>query len=241
MNEQSNMPMMSAAPEPFYQVWIRALTKPNEQTYAGFAASPTAKATTAYLWYFVAMLIQFFFASLVQNAYIKQAMQQFGNGQYSQYLSDGGGIASRLITAVCGAPIFAVIGVLFFALSVALVQWIAKMFGGRGTNDQMAYAMSAILSPFLLVSSILTLLSAIPYVGFCFTLLSLLAGLYILVLEIMAVKGVNQFGWGQAIGSLLIPVLALTCLCACVVGGLVALLEPVLRSTFQQIQQGLGQ
>ena len=50
MNEQSNMPVMSATPEPFYQVWIKALTRPSEQTYAELAASPNAKANTAYLW-----------------------------------------------------------------------------------------------------------------------------------------------------------------------------------------------
>ena len=243
MNEQSNMPVMSAAPEPFYQIWIRALTKPGERTYAEFAASPNAKATTAYLWYFGAALVQVFFASLVQNAAMRQMMQQFGDGQYGQYFSNSGGIATRLITAVCGAPIAAGISVLIFALSVALVQWIAKMFGGRGTYDQMAYAISAIASPFLLVSSILTLLSAIPvpFVGLCFSLLGILAGLYVLVLQVMAVKGVNQFGWGQAIGSFLIPILGIACLCACVVGGLFALLGPVIRNTFEQIQQGLGQ
>jgi hypothetical protein len=241
MSEQSNVPIMSGAPEPFYQTWIKALTQPNERTYAEMAMSPNAKAATAYLWYFIAMLVQFFFASLVQNAYLQQIVEQFGNGEYSQYISQGQGIVSRLITAICGAPIAAGVGVLFFALSVALVQWIAKMFGGRGTNDQMAYTMSAILTPYLLISSILTLLSAIPFVGLCFSLLSLLAGLYILVLEVMAVKGVNQFGWGQAIGSLFIPILGITCLCACVVGGTVALLGSVMGETFRQIQQGLGQ
>jgi hypothetical protein len=241
MSEQSNVPIMSDAPEPFYQTWIRALTKPNERTYAEMAMSSKARASTAYLWYFIAMLVQVLISSLVPSAYLQQIVERFGNGEYSQYVAQGQGLMPRLITAICGAPIAAGVGVLFFALSVALIQWIAKMFGGRGTNDRMAYAMSAILTPYLLISSILTLLAAIPYVGFCFGLLSLLAGLYILVLEVMAVKGVNQFGWGQAIGSLFIPLLGITCLCACVVGGTVALLGSVMGETFRQIQQGLGQ
>ena len=239
MSDFSNAPLMPAAPEPFYKIWIKALTKPSEQTFAEMAASSNAKATTGYLWYFLAALVQIILGTLVQSAAMKQLMEQYGS-QYGQFATDGG-LATKLISALCGGPIGAGVGVLVFALLVALVQWIAKMFGGRGTNDQLVYAISAILSPYLLVSSILTLLAAIPYAGYCFSLLGLLAGLYVLVLEVMAVKGVNQFGWGQALASLFAPLLAFVCLCGCLVGGLFALLGPIIGDTFQQIQQGLGQ
>lgn len=238
MSEQSNIPIMSAAPEPFYQIWIRALTRPNEQTYAELAASPNAKANTAYLWYFVAAFVQFLFASLVQGAVMKRMLDQFGSGQYGQLYS-GGGIAQTLIFAVCGAPVMAGISVLFFALGVALIQWIAKMFGGRGNFAQLAYVMSAIQSPFLLVSAVLTLLSAIPFVGFCFGLVSILAWLYMLVLIVMAVKGVNQFGWGAAIGSAFIPGLAIVFVCGCLVIGGLMLMGPIIGDVFSGINQSL--
>jgi hypothetical protein len=89
--------------------------------------------------------------------------------------------------------------------------------------------MASILAPYLIISGVVTLLSAIPYVGFCFSAILALAGLYILVLEVMAVKGVNQISWGAAIGSLLIPVFAIAFLCVCLVAGLFTLLVPVLR------------
>ena len=114
------------------------------------------------------------------------------------------------------------------------------MFNGRGSYNQLAYAFGAILAPYMLVSSVLTLLSAIPYVGFCFSAIAGIAGIYILVLEIMAVKGVNQFGWGAAIGSLLIPVLAIVFLCACLVAVTLALLGPVMGDVFNGINQSLG-
>lgn len=240
MSELSNEPVMPVGPEPFFKIWIKALTKPNEQTFAELAASPSAKATTGYLWYFVAMLIQLFFASLVPNEATRRLLEQYGS-QYGAQLPASGGFVSNLISAICGAPIMALIGTLLFALGVALIQWIARMFGGRGTNDQLVYAMSAIVSPFALVSTVLGLLGAIPFVGLCFSLISLLAAIYIIVLEVMAVKGVNQFGWGQALGSFFIPALAFACLCACLVGGTIALIGPVIGDTFRQIQQGLGQ
>ncbi len=237
MSDLSNAPIMSGGPEPFYKVWIKALTRPNEQTFAELAASPSAKATTGYLWYFIAALVQFFFASLIQNAAMQQMMQQF-SGEYSQF-SSGGGFFSNLITAVCGAPIAAGVGTLMFALMVAVVQWVAKMFGGRGTNDQMVYAMSAILSPILLVGAILTLFSAIPFVGLCFGIVSLLISLYGLVLEVMAVKGVNQFGWGAALGSLFIPLLTILFVCGCLVIGSLMLMGPVIGDVFSGINQSL--
>ena len=235
MNDMSNTPVMPAGSRPFFQVWMDALTKPNEATFAAMVSSPSAKAATAYLWIFVGYLIQFFLSSLVQGVAMRRILEQYGsNGQFAN------GFGGGLITAICGAPIIAVIATIFFAIGTAVIQWVAKMFGGKGNNGQLAYALAAILAPFSIVAGVLSLLSAIPFIGFCFSVIVAIAGLYILVLEIMAIKGVNQFGWGAAIGSLFIPGLVIGFLCACLVGGSLMLLGPAIKNMFQQIQQGLG-
>ena len=237
MSEFSNEPIVpESGPVPFYQTWMTALTKPNEQTYAELAASPDANANKAYLWVFLAALVNFFFAALVQGAVMRNTFQQFGEG----FESFGSGFGGGFIAALCGAPVSAALSVLFFAITVAVVQWIAKMFGGRGNYNQLAYAFGAIIAPYVLISSVLTLLSAIPYVGLCFSGIALIAGIYILVLEIMAVKGINQIGWGAAIGSLLIPVFAIMFLCGCLVVGVLTLLGPVIGDVFDSINQSLG-
>lgn len=234
MNDMSSMPAMPASPKSFFQVWIDALTKPNEQTFAEMAASPNAKAMTAYLWIFIGYLIQFFLSSLVQGVAMRRMLEQYGSsGQY--FNGFGGG----LITAICGAPIIAVIATLFFAIGTAIVQWIAKMFGGRGNSGQLAYALAAILAPFSIVAGVLSLLSAIPLVGLCFSAILAIAGIYIFVLQVMAVKGVNQFGWGAAIGSLLIPGLVIGFLCACIIIGSLMALGPVIGNVFSSINQSL--
>jgi hypothetical protein len=233
--EMPNAPMSSGAPTSFFQVWINALTKPNERTFADIAASPNAKATAAYIWMFVASLVEFFVAFLVQSGQMRSVLEQQGYGQNLP----GGGIGLALISSICGSPIIAVISVVFFAIFVAIIQWIAKMFGGRGTFDQMAYAFAAIAAPYTLISAVFVLLSAIPFVGFCFNILLSLAGIYVFVLEVMAVKGVNQFGWGQAIGSLILPGLALFLVCCCVIGVGSMLAGSTLQNVIQQIQQQL--
>jgi hypothetical protein len=215
--------------------WREAITRPNEQTFARIAQSPQAKSTTALLWIFLTSLLSSFLASLVQGVMVRQLLQNsdFGVDQF------GAGAANPLVATICGAPIAAVISTVLFAVFVGIVQLVAKMFGGRGTFDQLAYAIGAIVAPFYLVSGLLTLLSAIPYVGLCFGLLSLVALLYVVALEVTAVKGVNQFGWGQAAGSVLLPLLGFFCCLAAVVAGLVSVLGPVFQDVIDQINPTL--
>lgn len=227
MNDMSNEPITVDRPTSVLQIWGKALTKPSEQTFVELASSPNATATTAYMWVFVGFLIQYFLISLVQSSLIGTYMDQAGLGTGFGTRS----IASILIFAVCGAPIMAALSTLFFAIGVFIVQWIAKMFGGRGNSDQLAYAMAAIVAPFSIVAGILSLFAAVPYVGLCFSAILSIAGIYIFVLEAMAVKAVNQISWGAAIGSLLIPGLVIGFVCACLIGISVAALVPILQET----------
>ncbi|HSO11103.1 MAG TPA: Yip1 family protein [Anaerolineales bacterium] len=236
MNEQNNTPM---SPEPsgfssWFSTWMEAITKPNEQTFARLAASPNVKLSTAFLWVFLGSLVNIFVASLMQGAVMGQMLQQLGLENTPQ-----GAVGGGIISVICGAPIGAVISVVFFALFTGVVQWVAKMFGGTGTFEQLAYVFAAITVPFTLISSVLTLFAAIPYVGACFGFVGLAAGIYVIVLELMAVKGVNQFGWGQAAGSLFLPVIVLLCCLAAIIAGALSVLAPAIQDTFNQINQGL--
>ena len=232
MNEPTNAPML---PPPsgiseWFTVWREAITRPSEQTFARIAQSPNAKLTTALLWVFLGSLVSSLLALPARGVWMSQMIQNAGlEGQFPD--AAGGG----LITVICGAPIGAVVSVVLFAIVVGIVQLLAKMFGGHGTFDQLAYAIGAVVTPYYLVSGVLSLLSAIPFAAFCFGPLILLAGLYVLVLEVMAVKGVNQFGWGQAIGSLLLPVVAVVCCISVAVGAVLSMMGPEMMDFFNSI------
>lgn len=232
MNEQPNTPMLPppSGVSEWVSVWRDAITRPSDLTFARIAQSPNAKSTTAFLWIFLGSLINFFLVSLVQGRLMNQMMQNSDLG-----ITIPSGTTGGLMTAICGAPIGAIISVVMFAIVVGVVQLIAKMFGGVGTFDQLAYAIAAIVAPFYLVSGVLTLLSAIPFAGFCFGILGFVAGLYVLVLEVMAVKGVNRFGWGQAAASLLLPIFVVACCLAVAVGSIISLLAPQFMDTFNSI------
>jgi hypothetical protein len=233
MNEPTNTPMFDStppAPEPFYQVWLKAVTRPNEQTYADLVSSPGANPNKAYLWLALSYVFSFFVVMLVSSVSTST--------QYGGRLSDV--LGSSLIALICAAPISAVIGVLFYAIETAIVQWVANLFKGTGTYSQLIYAFAAFTAPISIVSSVISLFSLIPFIGLCFSIISIGVGIYALVLMIMAVKGVNKFGWGEAAGSVLIPGLVVVFLCACVTIGVLMLLGPVIGDVFSTINQSLG-
>jgi len=237
MSEQMNAPMLPppSGVSEWFSVWRDALTKPSDQTFARIAQSPNAKLTTALLWVFLGSLVNALLGSLVQGAIFRQMMQNSNLGGNAFPSAMRGG----LFAVVCGAPIAAIISVVIFAAVIGVVQVIAKMFGGRGTFEQLAYAIAAIVVPVSLISSVFTLFAAIPYVVYCAGLASLLLFVYTIVLEVMAVKGVNQFGWGQAAASLLLPFLVLCCCLSVGVIGILRALGPGISDIFNSIQQSL--
>ena len=235
----SNEPVMESKPGPagWFQVWMKALTKPNEQTFIDITESPNANPKTAYLWVFIAGTFSGIMQAILQGIYTAMgtAPQIPGLEEYLPSAGgDAGGALVTVVVSICLSPLAGGLSVLFFAIFTALYQWIAKMFGGVGTYDKLLYAMAAITVPFTIISSVMALFSAIPFVGLCFSIVSFGLSLYVLVLQVMAVKAVNRFeGWGPAIGTVLIPVAVIFVVCCCVIIGFSALLAPILGESFQ--------
>jgi uncharacterized membrane protein len=246
MNQFDNTPVTppsSGAPGPagWLPVWIKAVTQPKEQTFVDITEHPDAKATTAYIWVFIAgtlsAIIQAFAVVIREAAGVGSPFQNIpGLEKYFPHAASGGRVGVSLIGGLCASPFAGLLSIVFFALFVAIVQWIAKLFGGKGSYEKLLYAFAAITVPFTVVSSLFMLLNAIPFVGICTGVISFGLSIYALVLNIMAVKAVNRFGWGEAAGSVLIPGLVLFIVCACVVAGGVMLLVPILKNAFNGIR-----
>ncbi|MBK8782035.1 MAG: YIP1 family protein [Anaerolineales bacterium] len=246
----SNMPVMDEPNKPgpagWFQVWMKAVTKPSEQTFIEITDSPNATSKTAFLWVFIAGTISMIFQSILQAIYSATGtMPSIPIPGLEQYMpaSGGGDVASTgisFVVSLCISPFVGLLSIAFFALFTAVVQWIAKMFGGVGTFEKLAYAFAAISLPFSIITSVLALFSAIPYVGACFGIISFGLSIYILVLQVLAVKGVNRFGVGPAIGALFIPGLVIFITCCCVVAGSLTLLGPAIGNVFDGINQSLA-
>lgn len=231
----TSTPIPSATNDSFIRTWLDALTKPREETYAAIGASPRAKAMTGYLWVFLTSIVTSAVTFLAQSTQITQQLE--GSGMSLDEIGNiPGGIAVALL---CSAPFVAIFAALTFAIWTALIQWVAKMFGGTGNNDRLAYTLAAISAPYSLVSAVFVALSAIPFVGFCFSAILGLGGLYVLVLEVMAIKATNRFGWGPAIGAYAIPGIAVALVCCCAAAVLASVMGLAVGDVWSTINQSM--
>lgn len=244
MNNQPNKPMMmedpDAPPPPqgALPVWTKVFSKPNEQTFVEITDHPDAVAKNAYIWVFIAGTLSGLVSSLTQfvvgMAGIRQLSPELGDVMPTGFLGSMG-----LLGAICGAPLTGLMSVIGFAISIAVIHWAARFFGGQGSFDKLAYSMGAVVAPFSIVSALLVPFSAIPYAAFCTLPILFIGGIYVIYLEIVAIKAVHQFSWLEAAGALFLPTILLFCLCALITVGFVSLLGVSFSEMFQQIQQGL--
>ena len=226
----SNTPIMESKPgvAGWFAIWMKAVSKPSEQTFVEITESPEAKMQTAFIWVFIATTVIALASALIQgvSAFLGVAPTMPPIPGLEQYIDPSmmqqtGSPIMALVIGLCVAPLAGLIAIPFFALGVAIVQWVAKLFKGEGSFEKLAYAFAAITLPVSLVSAVLTLLSAIPFVGLCFSFISIGVSIYSVVLQVYAVKAVNRFPtFGPAVGSVLIPgavIFLVFCICIVVI------------------------
>ena len=143
-------------------------------------------------------------------------------------LAGGGSILTNLICA----PVAGAIAVLIAAVLTLITQAIAGALGGTGSYEKLLYTTAAFTAPLGIVGAVMSL---IPVVG----LLGFVIGIYEIVLQVTAVKAVNQFGWGKAIMSSIVIWACVLVLVAVVVIVILALLGPSIGTIFSNIVDSL--
>jgi hypothetical protein len=242
MSEFSNEPIVpSRGPEmSLVDTWINAITKPKEETFARIVAQPGANASKAFLWVFLASLLTSLVSLVAGVGAQMDSIRQFLPPEIARELPAQVTPSFSIGTVICGAPIGAVLAVIGFAITTALIQWVAKLFGGTGTFDKLAYAFSAITVPYSVIAAVLALLGIIPYVGILTGLISFALSIYVIVLEVLAVKAVDRLDTGKAVGSVLLPGLAIALIVCCCIVVAIAALGPMMGDVFNSINQSLG-
>jgi len=225
----SNEPIMDrepTGPATWVQIWIKAVTKPNEATFVEITNDPNATTSTAFTWAALAGFLSGIILGIVYGG----TSALGGNSETGVMLS-----------MICGFPIAGAIAApISLAIGAGLIQWIAKLFGGTGSFNKLVYGFAAVLVPLSVLSAIISAFGLIPYVGLCIGLFSYVVMFYQIYLQIVAVKAVNQLGWGQAAGSVLIPGFVIVILGVCLVFGSLMVMGPIIGDTFDQINQSLN-
>jgi hypothetical protein len=205
-------PQGEALPEPWINIWAKALTKPSVETFERISESPHATTRRAYNWIFIAGAIGTAVIFLIS----------IGLG------SDPGFFGSMLLTLICLVPVSGLFAVLGLIISAGLSQAIATMLGGEGSFAKLAYTIASYAAPLSLVSAAV---STIPFVQ-C---LGIPLGIFGIVLNVAAIKAVNKFSWGKAILSSVVILIGILLLVAAVVIIGLALLGPAIGNVFQNI------
>jgi hypothetical protein len=203
-------------PLEWHEVWIRAVTKPSLATFEEILQNPLASTSRAYTWIFV--------TSLISQLIIFAGGWLTGRSLYDS-LDAWQGANTTIWSLIC-SPVSAGVAVLGFMISVGILQWIAGLLGGSGRYDNLVVATAAYQAPLAAVSAVLGLLGSWVPFAVC---LGVPLGIYILVLQVMAVKAVNGFSWERAVATLLIP-MGVLILIGCVA---VAVLGSALGNLFE--------
>ena len=119
-----------------------------------------------------------------------------------------------------------------FYLSNGMIYLGARMFGGKGDYTTQAYLNSLYYVPLLMISSLASLLGAIPFAGGCIIgIVGLGIVIYHIVLSVRSMMVVHDLSVGQAIGSILIIPGAFVLITIC----LLALIGPAVGNVFSNI------
>lgn len=191
------------------QVWTKALTKPNRESYEEIINDPGASLGKGLVWIAIAGFLGGFISGIFNLIFKTSALSTFGNyfGDYGYAFQRTGSGFLSVIGSTFGGMIGGVIGALIIT---GVVQLVARALGGTGDFDKLFYAYAAIQAPIGLVTAIL---GAIPFLGCIAPLVSI----YGLVLMVIANQAVHQYDTGKAVISTLAPLLIIFILCCCVV------------------------
>lgn len=197
---------------PWWQIWIRALTRPNEQTYQALAEDPRAGFGRAALWVALSTAVYMVLVSIVQVVFggLRQALVEL-SGTIAVEAAPPPEFV--VIGLACLIPFSTGLSVIGLALNAAVLQFIAGALGGQGSVGRLAYALAAFTAPATLAFGVL---SAVPLVGAC---LALPLSLYVFCLQFLAIKAVNRFSWTLALATV-----ALQCLLVALVALVAGLL-----------------
>lgn len=175
-----------ADPQAWFEVWIKALTKPAEETYQELIGSPGANLYTGIIWLVVGLVLQAFFAILASIVGFTLSPQ------YS-FTGDGG-----IILALFCFPFVALVLLLLYLLITYAVHYFAMtqtkaILPETVTWQRLFYVFAAIFTPLTLIGAVLSIL---PIVGALLSSLTTLAGLGLMTI---AVKGIYKLEWAQAL------------------------------------------
>jgi hypothetical protein len=191
-----------ARPRPWYALWWDVWGNPGLTSFQALLAEPDRGSTRGFIWLGVTTIVVTIINSL--SAVLVAGDFRTITSQFSINFS---------IIYLCGlllTPVFSIIGM---SIGAFIFHVISKLFGGSGKWDELVFCLSGVAAPYTLFEGVMAviylLFSKIPFVVFVPLVVSIVIGLYMLILYVNAIRAAENIGTGQAIGTLLTPLVLL--------------------------------
>ena len=201
--------------------YIRVLTKPGAATFAEELPKASWNITLIQILFMIVVAIVLGLIRIV----IRPVIADTALTQYGLSAANFRTYSSIFYAASFGSVFLSIITVpLTFFIGVSILFLIAKMFKGEGTFLTQSYTALLYQVPIYIITSLLSLLNAVPVAGGIITgLTSLVLLVYSIVLNVYQIMAVHRLSGGKATWVVLIPYLVLLVvglLCAVVAGAL---------------------
>jgi hypothetical protein len=182
----------------FYDVWMTVLASMDIESYENVLNDPEAGAGRAFEWVAYAGIISglIFPLTLMNNPQFKELMNM---PEFNGMFGNMGTTALMVALALVMALFTPILSVIQLAISAGIQNFLAVLFGGNGYFGRTAYALAAYLAP---MTILIAVFGIIPLVGQCLTSV---VGIYIIILNIRALRAAHSISIWQAIGVMLTP------------------------------------
>ena len=191
-----------AKPRPWYELWWDVWGNPGLISFQALLNEPDRGSTRGFIWLGVTTIVVTLMNTL--GAVLLAGDFRTIASQFSSNFT---------IFYLCGLLLTPVFSILGMSIGAFIFHIISKLFGGSGKWDELVFCLSAVVAPYTLFEGVMAviylLFSKIPFVVFVPLVVSIVIGFYMLVLYVNAFRAAEHVRTGQAIGTLLTPLILL--------------------------------
>jgi hypothetical protein len=200
-------------PRKWYEIWWDVWIHPGITPFQTMLNEPNHEMRRGFIWVavtsFIITLISYLFSALIMRNLMADAFRGTAIQNFSSY-------TLSLICGVILSPIFAIIGI---CISAGIYHWVAKLFRGKGNWNDLVYCLSAVTAPGSLVGGVIGIFSLLffnnPVIIFLPVFATFLFAIYVIVLNVNAIRATEDIGTWEAIGTLFIPTIIIVVIVSC--------------------------
>jgi hypothetical protein len=189
----------------WYEIWLDVWMHPGTEAFQSILNDEDHNALRGYIWTGVTSLLVTLLGSITTLQYMKALPTGIPYG------------LQEVACVVILAPLSAIFSLI---ISSGFYHLVAKFLGGKGTWGNLAICLSAVLAPSTLIFAVLggvqSILSQTPPLSFIIVPISLVVGIYVLVLNFNGIRAVEGLDAGRAVLTVFTPWFFAIALVACI-------------------------